>query len=219
MAKLTIRQRQIIKESEDENYVWEKGMQKYVEDLKKRANPNAKQKAKKRQEIKTKKRRVKYMEDRIQKKEELLMKKMVDIPLTSEEEEWLNKIKVPTRKNITMEEATWTVGGPSPNPNGRPKGSKNKWSKVARLKLQEAFSWSLSSLEDDLKSMTASERVKALSQLGKFILAEKKSVQKKVKIQNRIEVSFSDEFSDTIELQQKKQDAIEFEDINDEDED
>lgn len=109
---------------------------------------------------------------------------------------------------------TWKKGENTGNRNGRPKGSKNRWSKTIKEEIERAFGWNIVTLRKDLESMTPMERIKAFALLGKFILTEKKKVNKNVNKVDKIEVSFSDDFTLTpieIEKERKRIEAIELE--------
>lgn len=63
------------------------------------------------------------------------------------------------------------------NKNGRPKGSRNKATTEIREKFQELIESNFEQLEKDLKTLRASERVKAILDLAKFVLPTLKSTE------------------------------------------
>mgnify|MGYP003635890265 FL=1 len=63
------------------------------------------------------------------------------------------------------------------NKNGRPKGSRNKATSDIREKFQELIESNFEQLEKDLKTLRASERVKAILDLAKFVLPTLKSTE------------------------------------------
>ncbi len=80
---------------------------------------------------------------------------------------------------------------------GRPKGSRNKATTEIRDKFQELIESNYEQLEKDLKSLRASERVKALIDLAKFVLPTLKATE--------VEVSTSNNFQPiTIEWKSEK---------------
>ena len=84
------------------------------------------------------------------------------------------------------------------NKSGRPRGSKNKATTEIRDKFQELIESNYEQLEKDLKSLRASERVKAIIELAKFILPTLKAAD--------VEVSTSNNFQPiTIEWKSEKE--------------
>ncbi len=63
------------------------------------------------------------------------------------------------------------------NKNGRPKGSRNKATTEIREKFQDLIESNFEQLEKDLKTLRASERVKAILDLAKFVLPTLKSTE------------------------------------------
>ena len=63
------------------------------------------------------------------------------------------------------------------NKSGRPKGSRNKATTEIRDKFQELIESNYEQLEKDLKSLRASERVKAIIDLAKFVLPTLKATE------------------------------------------
>tara|TARA_R100001460_G_scaffold1721_2_gene6256 strand:- start:1583 stop:1873 length:291 start_codon:yes stop_codon:yes gene_type:complete len=63
------------------------------------------------------------------------------------------------------------------NKNGRPKGSKNKNTTAIRERFQELIEDNYEQLEKDLRAMRASERVKAIIDLAKFVLPTLKATE------------------------------------------
>ena len=63
------------------------------------------------------------------------------------------------------------------NKNGRPKGSRNKATSDIREKFQELIESNFEQLEKDLKTLRASERVKAITDLAKFVLPTLKATE------------------------------------------
>ena len=63
------------------------------------------------------------------------------------------------------------------NKNGRPKGSKNKNTAAIRERFQELIEDNYEQLEKDLRGMRASERVKAIIDLAKFVLPTLKATE------------------------------------------
>jgi len=83
------------------------------------------------------------------------------------------------------------------NKAGRPPGSRNKATTEIRDKFQELIESNFEQLEKDLKSLRASERVKALIDLAKFVLPTLKATE--------VEVSTSNNFQPiTIEWKSEK---------------
>lgn len=83
------------------------------------------------------------------------------------------------------------------NKAGRPPGSRNKATTEIRDKFQELIESNYEQLEKDLKSLRASERVKALIDLAKFVLPTLKATE--------VEVSTSNNFQPiTIEWKSEK---------------
>ena len=70
---------------------------------------------------------------------------------------------------------------------GRPKGSKNKATNDIRDKFQELIESNYEQLEKDLKTLRASERVKAIIDLAKFILPTLKATE--------VDISSSENFN------------------------
>ena len=66
---------------------------------------------------------------------------------------------------------------PRINRGGRPVGSKNNATTEIRKKYQELIENNFEQLEKDLKSLRASERVKAIIELSKFILPTLKATE------------------------------------------
>ena len=73
------------------------------------------------------------------------------------------------------------------NKAGRPKGSKNKATNEIRDKFQELIESNYEQLEKDLKTLRASERVKAIIDLAKFILPTLKATE--------VDISSSENFN------------------------
>ena len=73
------------------------------------------------------------------------------------------------------------------NKAGRPKGSKNKATNDIRDKFQELIESNYEQLEKDLKTLRASERVKAIIDLAKFILPTLKATE--------VDISSSENFN------------------------
>ena len=63
------------------------------------------------------------------------------------------------------------------NRGGRPAGSKNNAPAEIRKKYQELIENNFEQLEEDLKSLKASERVKAIIDLSKFVLPTLKATE------------------------------------------
>ena len=63
------------------------------------------------------------------------------------------------------------------NRGGRPVGSKNNATTEIRKKYQELIENNFEQLEEDLKSLKASERVKAIIDLSKFVLPTLKATE------------------------------------------
>tara|TARA_R100000734_G_C3302889_1_gene93411 strand:+ start:340 stop:621 length:282 start_codon:yes stop_codon:yes gene_type:complete len=63
------------------------------------------------------------------------------------------------------------------NRKGRPKGSSNKATNEIRQKFQDLIESNYDQLEKDLKTLRASERVKAIIDLAKFILPTLKATE------------------------------------------
>ena len=63
------------------------------------------------------------------------------------------------------------------NRGGRPKGSMNKATQEIRQKYLELIQNNFEQLEKDLKSLRASERVKAIIDLSKFVLPTLKATE------------------------------------------
>ena len=63
------------------------------------------------------------------------------------------------------------------NKNGRPKGSRNKSTADIREKFQQLVEANFEQLEKDLKALRASERVKAITDLAKFVLPTLKATE------------------------------------------
>ena len=63
------------------------------------------------------------------------------------------------------------------NRGGRPVGSKNNATTETRKKYQELIENNFEQLEQDLKSLRASERVKAIIDLSKFVLPTLKATE------------------------------------------
>ena len=62
-----------------------------------------------------------------------------------------------------------------PQNNGRPKGSKNKVTQEIRKKFEMLVNNNLHQLDDDLKSLEPKDRVKAITEMAKFVLPTLKS--------------------------------------------
>jgi len=83
------------------------------------------------------------------------------------------------------------------NKNGRPKGSRNKSTADIRKKFQELIESNFEQLEKDLKTLRASERVKAITDLARFVLPTLKATE--------VEISNTDNFQPiTIEWKSEK---------------
>ena len=83
------------------------------------------------------------------------------------------------------------------NKAGRPKGSKNKATNEIRQKFQELIESNYDQLEKDLKTLRASERVKAIIDLAKFILPTLKATE--------VDINSTDNFKPiTIEWKSEK---------------
>ena len=63
------------------------------------------------------------------------------------------------------------------NKSGRPRGSKNKATSHIREKFQELIESNYEQLEKDIKSLRASERVKAITDLARFVLPTLKATE------------------------------------------
>ena len=84
------------------------------------------------------------------------------------------------------------------NKSGRPKGSRNKTTTEIRDKFQELIESNYEQLEKDLKSLRASERVKAIIDLAKFVLPTLKATE--------VDLSTSNNFQPiTIEWKSEKE--------------
>ena len=84
------------------------------------------------------------------------------------------------------------------NKSGRPKGSRNKATTEIRDKFQELIESNYEQLEKDLKSLRASERVKAIIDLAKFVLPTLKATE--------VDLSTSNNFQPiTIEWKSEKE--------------
>ena len=84
------------------------------------------------------------------------------------------------------------------NKSGRPRGSKNKATTEIRDKFQELIQNNYEQLEKDLKSLRASERVKAIIELAKFVLPTLKATE--------VDLSTSNNFNPiTIEWKSEKE--------------
>ena len=66
--------------------------------------------------------------------------------------------------------------GQTNNPNGRPKGSKNRNTEKIREAYQNLIEGRLDSLNEDLDLMEPRERVKAIIDLSKYVLPTMQSV-------------------------------------------
>ena len=66
--------------------------------------------------------------------------------------------------------------GQTNNPNGRPKGSKNRNTEKIREAYQKLIEGRLDSLNEDLDLMEPLERVKAIIDLSKYVLPTMQSV-------------------------------------------
>ena len=66
--------------------------------------------------------------------------------------------------------------GQTNNPNGRPKGSKNRNTEKIREAYQKLIEGRLDSLNEDLDLMELRERVKAIIDLSKYVLPTMQSV-------------------------------------------
>ena len=71
----------------------------------------------------------------------------------------------------------FTKGDKNINRSGRKSGSTNKTTTEIRKKYQELIENNFEQLETDLKSLRASERVKAIIELSKFILPTLKATE------------------------------------------
>lgn len=60
--------------------------------------------------------------------------------------------------------------GKSGNPEGRPKGAANKETKTLRERLNSLLDANFEQLQDDLKSLTAKERIEAYTKLLEYCL-------------------------------------------------
>ncbi|MFL5808627.1 MAG: DUF5681 domain-containing protein [Flavisolibacter sp.] len=76
--------------------------------------------------------------------------------------------------------------GKSGNPNGRPKGSKNKFTKDVKEKFREVFGVALKDLERDLQSMSPEKRWQIILTGMRYVMAEKKG---DTKVKNEVEVT------------------------------
>lgn len=112
--------------------------------------------------------------------------------------------------------SAWKKNGVSPNPNGRPKGTKNQFSKRLKERIACAMEVALLNLEPDFESMKPIERVKALSLFAKYFIAEKKAIEKKVEKISKIEVSFADDYNVIPISNSTEHEAIEYEEPEDE---
>jgi hypothetical protein len=101
------------------------------------------------------------------------------------------------RKNGKVGNGNWTPGCPSPNPNGRPKGTRNKWTKRMKEEIQRGFQFNLEqALAKDSKIYSPAERLKFLEFAARILFAEKKILKGQIKQIKAIEVSFKKELGD-----------------------
>lgn len=130
------------------------------------------------------------------------------------DDEKLNDLIMQRKRDKYKNATTWKKGQTTHlNRSGRPKGAKNKWSKTIREEIQKAIGYNIVTLKSDLEKMKPLERVKVYALLGKFILAEKKQVDKRFGGHGSIEVSFSEEFNFSEKDLQKEKKRIQTIDI------
>lgn len=63
--------------------------------------------------------------------------------------------------------------GVSGNPNGRPTGRKNKWTKEAKQEIMKAVGLHYKHLAEDLEKMTLAEKWKTIATMSKYVLSTK----------------------------------------------
>ncbi|MDQ2718223.1 MAG: hypothetical protein M3Z26_00475 [Bacteroidota bacterium] len=85
------------------------------------------------------------------------------------------------KKSKRVGNMNWVEGMSSPNPTGRPKGVKNKFSKRMRDQMRRLFESNIYRLEIEAEKFTPIQRLKILELIGKFVLEEKKTIKKEVK--------------------------------------
>lgn len=91
----------------------------------------------------------------------------------------------------------WVEGMPSPNPTGRPKGVKNKFSKRTRNQVRRIFEQYLYDVEIGREKATLNQKLKALEVFAKFVLEEKKILKAEVKHTQSIIIDVTGEFQET----------------------
>ncbi len=66
--------------------------------------------------------------------------------------------------------------GESGNPSGRPKGATNKSTRIISERLKSIIEDNMDGLDEDLKKMNSTERVKAITALMQYVLPKQQSV-------------------------------------------
>jgi len=84
---------------------------------------------------------------------------------------------------------TWQPGV-SGNPNGRPKGSKNKFSKQLKDHIKKILGKHILNLDDDLASMTAKDRVAAQTAFLKYFLTSSKEIKHQTDTKVNVQVNY-----------------------------
>jgi len=96
------------------------------------------------------------------------------------------KESYPQKANST----SFKKGMPSPNPAGRPKGSKNVINKYVRNTLEHALGINIATANTDLKAMSPYQRMMVEINIMKFLYKEKRTAKRGDSVIN-IEVTYS----------------------------
>lgn len=84
-------------------------------------------------------------------------------------------------EEVQLSKMVWIKGCTSPNPSGRPKGAKNKFSKSIIEGIQKAYNLELSIQSSEFENLEPINKIKILKILVKYILYKKRKIEKELK--------------------------------------